>query len=96
VDLLMSEPNPVLLLHLVNFRIMSKAWSAKNNALTPQNYKDKEDTVSSRSTNGTGPYMLVSRQPDVKTVLTENKAWWNRASKDQRIIGDSNCLDFTH
>jgi peptide/nickel transport system substrate-binding protein len=83
VDLLMSEPNPVLLLHLVNFRIMSKAWSAKNNALTPQNYKDKEDTVSSRSTNGTGPYMLVSRQPDVKTVLTENKAWWNRASKDR-------------
>ncbi|MCA3055954.1 MAG: ABC transporter substrate-binding protein, partial [Rhodocyclaceae bacterium] len=83
VDLVMSEPNPVLLLHLVNFRIMSKAWSSKNNALTPQNYKDKEDTVASRSTNGTGPYMLVSRQPDVKTVLTENKAWWNRASKDR-------------
>lgn len=83
VDLVMSEPNPVLLLHLVNFRIMCKAWSSKNNALTPQNYKDKEDTVSSRSTNGTGPYMLVSRQPDVKTVLTENKAWWNRASKDR-------------
>jgi peptide/nickel transport system substrate-binding protein len=83
VDLVMSEPNPVLLLHLVNFRIMSKIWSAKNNALTPQNYKDKEDTVASRSTNGTGPYMLVSRQPDVKTVLTENKAWWNRASKDR-------------
>ncbi|MCA3059856.1 MAG: ABC transporter substrate-binding protein [Rhodocyclaceae bacterium] len=83
VDSVMSEPNPVLLLHLVNFRIMSKAWSSKNNALTPQNYKDKEDTVASRSTNGTGPYMLVSRQPDVKTVLTENKAWWNRASKDR-------------
>ncbi len=83
VDLVMSEPNPVLLLHLVNFRIMSKIWSTKNNALTPQNYKDKEDTVASRSTNGTGPYMLMSRQPDVKTVLTENKAWWNRASKDR-------------
>lgn len=83
VDSVMSEPNPVLLLHLVNFRIMCKAWSSKNNALTPQNYKDKEDTVASRSTNGTGPYMLVSRQPDVKTVLTENKAWWNRASKDR-------------
>jgi peptide/nickel transport system substrate-binding protein len=83
VDLVMSEPNPVLLLHLVNFRIMSKAWSTKNNALTPQNYKDKEDTVASRSANGTGPFMLVSRQPDVKTVLTENKVWWNRASKDR-------------
>ena len=83
VDLVMSEPNPVLLLHLVSFRIMSKAWSTKNGAATPQNYKDKEDTVASRSTNGTGPYMMVSRQPDVKTVLTENKVWWNRAASDR-------------
>lgn len=83
VEFTMSEPNPVLLLHLVNFRIMSKSWATKNNALTPQNYKEKEDTVASRSTNGTGPFMLVSRQTDVRTVITENKTWWNRASPDR-------------
>jgi len=83
VDLIMAEPNPVLLNHLVNFRIMSKIWSTKNHCLTPQNYRDKEETFASRSTNGTGPFILASRQPDVKTVLMENKTWWNRAASEQ-------------
>ncbi len=83
VDLMMAEPNPVLLLHLANFRIMSKLWSAKNASTTPQNYKDKDETFASRNTNGTGPFKLVSRQPDVKTVLVENKDWWNRAASDR-------------
>ena len=83
VDLMMKEPNPVLLNHLFNLLIMSKAWSAKNGALTPQNYKDKEDTFASRNTNGTGPFMVTVRQPDVKTVLVENPNWWNRASAER-------------
>lgn len=80
VDLIMAEPNPLLLNHLASFRITSKIWSTKNNCLTPQNYKDKEETFASRNTNGTGPFMLASRQPDVKTVLVENTEWWNRAA----------------
>jgi peptide/nickel transport system substrate-binding protein len=83
VDLVMKEPNPVLLNHLFNLLIMSKAWSAKNGALLPQNYKDKEDTFASRNTNGTGPFMVTVRQPDVKTVLVENPHWWNRASPER-------------
>lgn len=83
VDLVMKEPNPVLLNHLFNFRIMSKTWCMKNNSAAPQNYKDNEDTVASRNTNGTGPFMVVSRQPDVKTILKENPEWWNRASAER-------------
>ena len=82
VDLIMAEPNPVLLNHLVSFRIMSKTWSTKNASMAPQNYKDKEETFASRNTNGTGPFKLLSRQPDVKTVLVENKDWWNRAASE--------------
>ena len=82
VDLVMAEPNPVLLLHLYGLHIMSKSWSAKNHVLTPQNYNEKEETVASRSTNGTGPFMVTSRQPDVKTVLVEHKQWWNRGAAD--------------
>lgn len=83
VDLVMKDPNPVLLFHLFNFRIMSKAWCTKNNTVSPQNYKDKEDTFASRNTNGTGPFKLVSRQPDIKTVLAENTNWWNRKSPER-------------
>ncbi len=86
VDILMKEPNPVLLNHMFFFRIMSKSWAIKNNALLPQNYKDKEDTFASRNTNGTGPYMVTVRQPDVKTELVENPNWWNKASPDRGNI----------
>ncbi len=83
VDLIMSEPNPVLLSHLFNFRIMSRAWCQKHAALTPQNFKDKEDTFAARHANGTGPYKLTARQPDVKTVLSEYVGWWNRVAADR-------------
>ncbi len=86
VDIVMKEPNPVLLNHMFFFRIMSKAWAIKNNALLPQNYKDKEDTFASRNTNGTGPFMVTVRQPDVKTDLVENPNWWNKASPEKGNI----------
>ena len=82
VDLIMNESNPVLLNHLFGFRIMSKAWSIKNNSRFPQNYRDKEDTYSSRNANGTGPFMVKERQTDVRTVLVANPNWWNKASAE--------------
>ena len=83
VDLIMREPNPVLLNHLFTFRIMNKAWAIRNNSVNPQNYKDKEDTFSSRNTNGTGPFILKERQTDVKTVLIQNPNWWNAGSPEK-------------
>ena len=82
VDLVMKEPNPVLLNHLFQFRVMSKEWTVKNKAETPQNYKDREDTYASRNTNGTGPFKVTLRQPDVKTVLVANPDWWNKNSPE--------------
>ena len=83
VDIIMREPNPVLLNHLFGFRIMNKAWATKNNALNPQNYQDREDTFASRNANGTGPFILKERQTDVKTVLVANPNWWNKASPER-------------
>ena len=83
VDLIMKDPNPVLLNHLYNFRVMSKEWSVKNKSESPQNYKDREDTFASRSTNGTGPFKVTSRQPDIKTVLVVNSDWWNKNSPEK-------------
>jgi peptide/nickel transport system substrate-binding protein len=76
VDFLMREPNPVLPQHLFQFKVMSRAWAVKNNALQPQNYKEKEDTYAARFTNGTGPFMLKSRQADVRTELVRHQRWW--------------------
>jgi peptide/nickel transport system substrate-binding protein len=78
VDIITDGPNPVLLRGLVDVKIMSKAWSEKNNVVNPQNYAQKEESYAARNTNGTGPFMLKSREADVRTVLVRNPNWWDK------------------
>src|SRR5882724_1603752 len=40
--------------------------------------KNKEENFAVRNANGTGPFTLVTREPDVKTVLKRNDAYWGR------------------
>jgi peptide/nickel transport system substrate-binding protein len=58
--------------------IMNKAWCEQHNAVKPQDFKNKEEKFTVMNTNGTGPYLLVSRQPDVKTVYRRNPNWWGK------------------
>ena len=76
-----TVPNPVILRQLSEVRIMSKAWAEKNKVVQPQNFVQKEETYAARNANGTGPYMLKSREVDVRTVFVENPNWWNKANK---------------
>lgn len=92
VDLIMKEPNPVLINHLFNFRIMSKQWAIQNKSETPQNYRENEDTYASRHTNGTGPFKVTLRQPDVKTVLVAFDDWWNKGAPDKGNITQVDIL----
>ena len=80
-----TVPNPVLLRQLTELRIMSKAWSEKNKVVQPQNFVQKEETFAARNANGTGPYMLKSREVDVRTVFVENPNWWNKANKKGNV-----------
>lgn len=78
VELTTPVPNPVLpdMVGSGNIYIMNKAWSEKNKVAKPQDFQNKEETYSVRNSMGTGPFMLVSREPDVKTVLKKNPNWW--------------------
>jgi peptide/nickel transport system substrate-binding protein len=76
VEFTTPVPNPTELEDWATINIMSKAWCEKNRATKPQNYASKEDMITAREANGTGPYMLKTRQPDVKTVLVKNPNWW--------------------
>ena len=78
VDLLTSQPTPVLPLSLINLRIMSKAWCEKHKVVRPQDFKAKEETHATRNTNGTGPFRLVRWETDVKTVLAANPDYWGK------------------
>jgi len=71
-------PNPLLPSYLNNIFIMDKEWSEANNTVTVQDYKGKKDNFAVRNANGTGPYALVSREQDVRTVLKRNEAYWGK------------------
>jgi peptide/nickel transport system substrate-binding protein len=38
--------------------------------------KPKDDNFAARNANGTGPFVLISREPDAKTVMKRNDAYW--------------------
>jgi peptide/nickel transport system substrate-binding protein len=78
VDIMTDGPAPVLLRQLTDVRIMSKAWCEKHNVVEVQDYLAKEETYAVGHANGTGPYILKSREPDVKTVLDKNPGWWGK------------------
>ncbi len=73
-----NGPNPLVPDNLTTVFIMSKKWAEANNATKPQDFKNKEENFAVRNANGTGPFMLVSREPDVKTVVKRNDGYWGR------------------
>lgn len=78
VEITTRGPNPVLLPQLTEVRVMSRAWAIKHNVQKPQDFKNNEETYAARNANGTGPFVLRSREPDVKTVLVLNSNWWGK------------------
>jgi peptide/nickel transport system substrate-binding protein len=78
VEFKLPQINPVFLDHANQIMIMSKLWCEKNNAVAPQDFKNKEEKFSAMNANGTGAYMLTSRQPDIKMTWKKNDNWWGK------------------
>jgi peptide/nickel transport system substrate-binding protein len=78
VDFVTHEPNPILPGELSNWVILSKPWAEKNNAVETADVRKGQENFATRNANGTGPFRLVSREPDVKTVLAANADWWDK------------------
>ena len=77
VELTTPVPNPVMLEMLANsLFMMSRKWCEAHNAVNAQDFKNNEESYTSRNAMGTGPYILVSRQPDVKSLFKKNPNWW--------------------
>jgi peptide/nickel transport system substrate-binding protein len=85
VQLKTTGPNPLVPDNLTTVFIMSKKWAEANNATKPQDFKNKEENFAVRNANGTGPFQLVSREPDVKTVVKRNDAYWDRGASPLEI-----------
>ena len=78
VEFVTDGPNPILPANLTNLFMMDKTWTEANAAEAVQDIAGGETTFASSNTNGTGAYVLVSREPDVKTVLSANENYWGK------------------
>jgi len=76
VEIETGGPNPIMPNNLTNMFMMDKGWAEANGAVEVQDYEGGETTFASLNANGTGPYKLVSREPDVKTVMSVNENYW--------------------
>src|SRR5690606_38906979 len=82
VEVKMTGPSPLYPNNLTNTFIMDKGWTEKNNAVEVQQAGSTDDNYAVRNTNGTGPYILESRDPDVRSVLKINANHWAEKKPD--------------
>jgi peptide/nickel transport system substrate-binding protein len=81
VEIETRGPNPVLLQDLTLLFITSKAWIEANNAfaVARAGQPGATSTFVQLNANGTGPFRLVERLADERTVLVPNPNWWEPA-----------------
>jgi peptide/nickel transport system substrate-binding protein len=80
VDFVTKVPNPIIYYEWDTWYMMSKGWAEANSAVKPESVTAKRENFATRNANGTGPFRLVSREPDVKTVAEPNPNWWDKAT----------------
>ena len=77
VDVETKGQDPILLSEITGLVIMNEAWCTKNNSVEPAVVGTNEN-YALRNAMGTGPFRLVSREPDRKTVFVKNPDWWDK------------------
>lgn len=70
--------NLVLPNTLTNLFILNAAWSKAHQSEQPQDVSGKNEIFATRNENGTGPYQLVSREQDTRTVFKQFPGYWGK------------------
>jgi len=73
-----SGPNLIFPNNLTNMFIMNAAWAKAKGAETTQDAGSSVENFATRNVNGTGPYMLASRELDARTVMKLNPNYWGK------------------
>lgn len=85
VDFVTEAPNPILHYEWATWYMMDKEWSEANGAEAPTDVTGGTENFATRNANGTGPFMIESRETDVRTVLTPYGGWWDDANKKHNL-----------
>jgi peptide/nickel transport system substrate-binding protein len=78
VEIETKAPFPILPDVLTGVYIMSKKWCETNQATRPVDRRKGIENAASFRANGTGPYRLRERQPNVRTTFVRNGNYWGK------------------
>jgi peptide/nickel transport system substrate-binding protein len=89
VEIETKSPFPILPDVLTFVYMMSKKWCETNQAARPVDRRQGIENAASFRANGTGPYRLRERQPNVRTTFVRNGSYWGK------IEGNASEVIFT-
>ena len=78
VEFVTDGPNPILPNNFTNLFVVDKGWAEANDVVAVQDIANGDTNYAATNANGTGPFTLVSREPDVLTVLEANADYWGK------------------
>jgi peptide/nickel transport system substrate-binding protein len=87
VEIETKSPFPILPQQLTTTYIMSKKWCEANQATKPVDRRKGIENAASFRANGTGPFRLRERQPNVRTTFERNGTYWGKIDGNvQQVI----------
>jgi peptide/nickel transport system substrate-binding protein len=78
VDIETKAPFPILPDVISQVAMMSKKWCEANGATRPVDRRKGVENTASFKANGTGPFRVRERQPDVRTTFVRNGTYWGK------------------
>jgi peptide/nickel transport system substrate-binding protein len=87
VEIETKTPFPILPDVISLVYIMSKKWAETNQATRPVDRRKGVENAASFRANGTGPFRLRERQPNVRTTFVRNGNYWGKIESNvQEVI----------
>ncbi|KAB2903700.1 MAG: ABC transporter substrate-binding protein [Burkholderiaceae bacterium] len=86
IEIETKSPYPILPDVLTLVYMMSKKWCETNQAATPVDRRKGIENAASFRANGTGPFRVRERQPNVRTVFTRNGNYWGKVESNATEI----------
>jgi peptide/nickel transport system substrate-binding protein len=78
IEIETKAPFPILPDVISLLFIMNKKWAETNQAMRPVDRRKGIENAASFRANGTGPYRLRERQPNIKTSFVRNGSYWGK------------------
>ena len=78
IEIETKAPFPILPDVISLLFIMNKKWAETNQAMRPVDRRKGIENAASFRANGTGPFRLRERQPNIKTSFVRNGSYWGK------------------